>query len=280
MFDSIKESFKTLKILLNKDFNINENFDINETTKTIINKDNFQYNQIEESSVKMDWEEIGPNSNSFDSSKAVQELIEFTKDPVAQKIEWTPLKKWWVPYRNYILQEKDLWKLIFEPSFIKKIAPMMLIILWLIYFPYNDIYFSFIINKNINILIEKGNYITILLSVFLILIWLYKLYNLKLLVFDKQLGYYYKKNIKDFWFMNHMNDENSVFLKNVYAIQIIDEFINNKNPFYSYELNLVMKDYTRINVIDHGDLINLKKDAKQLSEYLHVPLWDMTYFKN
>jgi hypothetical protein len=54
MFDSIKESFKTLKILLNKDFNINENFDINETTKTIINKDNFQYNQIEESSVKMD----------------------------------------------------------------------------------------------------------------------------------------------------------------------------------------------------------------------------------
>ena len=47
-----------------------------------------------------------------------------------------------------------------------------------------------------------------------------------------------------------------------------------KSSYYSYELNLVLEDGARLNVVDHGDLKALQADAEILSEYLQVPVWD------
>ena len=45
---------------------------------------------------------------------------------------------------------------------------------------------------------------------------------------------------------------------------------------YSYQLNLVLENGSRINAVYGGDLDHLRKDAKRLAEFLKVPLWDAT----
>ena len=46
--------------------------------------------------------------------------------------------------------------------------------------------------------------------------------------------------------------------------------------YYSYELNLVLKDGTRLNVVDHGGKSLLNANAETLAQFLNVPVWDAT----
>ena len=75
-------------------------------------------------------------------------------------------------------------------------------------------------------------------------------------------------------------------LTDIHALQIIRESCEQRDSsssgsrrserFYSYELNLVLNNTSRINVTDHGDLPRLQEDAKRLSDFLGKPLWDAT----
>jgi hypothetical protein len=60
------------------------------------------------------------------------------------------------------------------------------------------------------------------------------------------------------------------------ALQVLSEYCRgNKSSYYSYELNLVLDDATRVNVVDHGDLRALREDAATLGLLLSVPVWDV-----
>ncbi|MGD9320846.1 MAG: hypothetical protein PVH99_12810, partial [Desulfobacteraceae bacterium] len=50
--------------------------------------------------------------------------------------------------------------------------------------------------------------------------------------------------------------------------------IGSKRSYYSYELNLVLRDSKRTNVMDHGDYEKLREDAQTLSQFLEKPVWD------
>ena len=69
-------------------------------------------------------------------------------------------------------------------------------------------------------------------------------------------------------------------LENAEAIQLIREYIRgNKSSYYSYELNLICSDGSRINIVDHGALRKLREDAALLAEYLSIPIWDAIDFR-
>ena len=70
-------------------------------------------------------------------------------------------------------------------------------------------------------------------------------------------------------------------LKELHAIQLIQESIEgkldddgNRESFYSYELNLIMNDGRRVNVIDHGNKKAIFNQAQAIAEMFHVPIWD------
>jgi hypothetical protein len=66
-------------------------------------------------------------------------------------------------------------------------------------------------------------------------------------------------------------------LSAIYALQLISEYVSgDKNSYYSYELNLVLADGNRINVVDHGNLEHLRADAQTLARFLDRPIWDAT----
>ena len=69
-------------------------------------------------------------------------------------------------------------------------------------------------------------------------------------------------------------------LRKTEAIQLIREYVSgHKSSYYSYELNLIYSDGSRINIVDHGALRKLREDAGLLSEYLSVPVWDAIDFR-
>ena len=76
-------------------------------------------------------------------------------------------------------------------------------------------------------------------------------------------------------------NNNCAPLKMVHALQIVREIVTSEGDqsstsFNSYELNLVLNDGSRINVIDHGDIDKIRTDSARLSKFLNVPVWDAT----
>ena len=108
------------------------------------------------------------------------------------------------------------------------------------------------------------------------------------MVFDKLSGHFWegRKSPQDVG--NVRSLKYAAELSQIHALQILAEYVRSdsmrdhtgkrspNNPYYSYELNLVLNDGARINVIDHGNQTRLQEDAKTLSVFLGKPVWDAT----
>lgn len=66
----------------------------------------------------------------------------------------------------------------------------------------------------------------------------------------------------------------------IHGLQLIEVYnkvsrtnMGNSDRYYSYELNLILKNAQRINILSHGDKNEIIKDTKMLATYLSVPIW-------
>jgi hypothetical protein len=97
------------------------------------------------------------------------------------------------------------------------------------------------------------------------------------IVFDRGRGEFWKGRVAPYEAGNRLEIKHHTKLDRIHALQIISERCRTKNStYYSYELNLVLDDATRMNVIDHGDLDDMRRDAETLAKLLGKPLWDAT----
>lgn len=102
-------------------------------------------------------------------------------------------------------------------------------------------------------------------------------------VFDKKSGFFWKGRPKS---ENPFNEKGLVFygkLNHVYALQIISEHVvqkgnNGIERYNSYELNIVLENGERINLIDYSKLHSVREDAEKLAVFLNTPLWDATKY--
>ncbi len=98
-------------------------------------------------------------------------------------------------------------------------------------------------------------------------------------VFDLNLGYYWKSRNKvapiD---MRDIRDR--CRLKDIHAIQLLKVYYRNSlrygNGHCVYELNLVLSDGRRLNVVDHHNQALLSGDAQKLARFLNISFWDAT----
>ncbi len=94
-------------------------------------------------------------------------------------------------------------------------------------------------------------------------------------VFDLAQGYYCRSRKKPEHAFDPSKIKDHVRLKEIHALQLISEYVSgDKSSYYSYELNLVLKDGSRINVIDHGKRSAIHQDAHTLANFLGIPCWD------
>jgi hypothetical protein len=94
-------------------------------------------------------------------------------------------------------------------------------------------------------------------------------------VFDKSRGFFWKGRKARGGVYHSDSLKHFAGLEDIHALQLISEYCRGrKSSYYSYELNLVLRDSRRINVMDHGDCEKLRKDARTLSQFLEKPVWD------
>lgn len=95
------------------------------------------------------------------------------------------------------------------------------------------------------------------------------------IVFDKRKGYFWKGRTAPDEVLNRSSLKHFAELDHIHALQLVSEYCRgNKSSYHSYELNIVLEDGKRINVVDHGNRNKLRDDAGALSAFLKKPVWD------
>lgn len=97
------------------------------------------------------------------------------------------------------------------------------------------------------------------------------------IVFDRTMGFIWTGHKAPTFAGDQKSKQNLIYFTDIHAIQILSERIrSDKSNYTSYEINMVLKDTTRFNVIDHGNHAQILLDAETLSKFLGKPIWDVS----
>lgn len=194
-------------------------------------------------------------------------------DPVALKTQWTPLKSGGSNFRTHKLVMVNPNRYEFKASLGAKMFYLVFFIVGIgvAVIPIYDFYTS-----GGELALDKGTLLPLIIgSVFMISGGLMLYFGLTPIVFDKMKRYFWKGRRSAEMVYNKGELKNYVPLDKIHALQLISEHIRNeKSSYYSYELNLVLEDGKRINVIDHGNENKVREDAHTLAGWLLKPVWD------
>jgi len=94
-------------------------------------------------------------------------------------------------------------------------------------------------------------------------------------VFDRRQGAFWRGRTAPNETVNRAALKHYALLADIHALQILEERVASDDGAYSsYELNLVLRDGRRLNVMDHGDYEALRADAATMGTFLGCPVWD------
>ena len=215
-------------------------------------------------------------------SPRVKAYLTSINDPVAEKTDWTLAKPGGTSSQTqkFIVVSENRCEL--HQSSISKLTCWTMIIIGLCFWAV-DLYF--IINsKKFGLFLICG--LSLITPGLLI-----GYFHSRIRVFDLESGLSWieprPNNSQEF-----TRRKDCLKLSELHALQIIPESISipssgstagtndrsSGSRFTSYELNLVRKNGTRLNIMDHGYPADLREDAEKLRNLLKIPIWDIELF--
>lgn len=212
------------------------------------------------------------NLKSFVTEQATIDPSQFN-DPVALKTEWSPAKKGGTSFQTRELIAIAPYRVEFRAT---KLAIAFYGIFSVIGIGFSVAFFfpSF---QSGQLVFNSDTVIFIIISViFLVAGSLAFYFGTTPIVFDKTKSAFWIGRKRPEEVFAQQPSKNFVRLSDIHSLQIISEYVRGKNSYYSYELNIVRDDGSRVNVVDHGNIKKLKKDAKDLALFLNKSLWDTT----
>lgn len=191
-----------------------------------------------------------------------------TDDPIASKVDWTPLRHGGSNFRTSHLEKIS--------SNLLEIKPSIYMLLFLGVF--------FLIGSILMVLgLLESDYLRAIFGLVFILAPLkFIAHSLRIVQIDaiqKQIKH--KKNV----FLEKLDSSSPIseHFKEIHAIQVVGEYVSSNSGsssstsnYKSFEINLVLKNLRRVCLIDHGGHNTILNDAKTISQFLNVPLWDAT----
>lgn len=191
--------------------------------------------------------------------------------PMAQKTDWHPLRGGGANFQTHRLDSSNPDKLIFKATLGAKLFGGLFAVVGL-FGMIIPLYLFFSEGmKEWSLLMFALFFGGIFLGVGLLMLYLFALPR----VFDTFYGFYYKGWKRPVDNMRTDAKKKTTDLNQVEAIQVLRERVRGKNSsYYSYEINLVLNDASRINITDHGNKTAIVEDAQTLAQSLGVPLWD------
>ena len=95
------------------------------------------------------------------------------------------------------------------------------------------------------------------------------------IVFDKSSGMFSKGRNNGGKAPDIKNPKNIMDLESIHALQLLWKPVYRQKQYYSYDLNLILKNGKRIFILSHADKNAMKEDVSVLSGFLGKPLWDV-----
>jgi hypothetical protein len=96
------------------------------------------------------------------------------------------------------------------------------------------------------------------------------------IVFDKYKGVFWKGRKAPDEVSDRKELKYFAKLADIHALQLIDEWCEGRTSYINYQLNLVLKNGSRINVIEDRKQKKIREMAQALSKFLDKPVWDAT----
>lgn len=199
--------------------------------------------------------------------------LDIFKNPLAEKVSWKPQKRGGSNYKSRKLVTINSQNLRYKPTTVSFVFSYLFLAAPFLFFA-----FQFLVNNQEQWKIFMEFPVVLSFPIFIIAgaIVLYALY--KPIGFNKKIGYYYKSYKKPTSLREVPDSKKWVKLDDVKALQIIKERVKTKNSsFISYELNLVLKDASRVNVIDHSNYQSIMEDAQVIADFIGIPYWNAIY---
>jgi len=191
-------------------------------------------------------------------------------DPVAMQTGWTPAKRGGTSFRTHKLVEVNLYRLEFQASLAAKLFYLIFLLSGI------GIIIGFLFTKiaSEGFSFDADTILPLVAGLVFAMVGGFLLYfGTAPIVFDKTHGAFWKgrKSPNEY----RQDIKHFAELDKIHSLQLISEYVrSNKHSYYSYELNLVLEDGQRLNVIDHGKLDRIREDAQTLSVFLNKPVWD------
>lgn len=183
--------------------------------------------------------------------------------------DWSPLKKGGANFRTHKLVSVDVDTVVFEPSTGALVFYWIFLLFGIVPFGlgiWQILENGFAMKPEILAPIGFG-------IVFGVIGLVLFGFGTRPIVFDLSRDYYWKgrKDPDEAWDKSEL--KNFADLTQVVGLQIITEVVSgDKGSYTSHELNLVLKDGSRLNVVDHGNEEKLRADAEVLAEFLEVEI--------
>lgn len=203
-------------------------------------------------------------------------------DEIIKKTSFIPVKRWWTNIKSHQLALDEYGNYIFK---VKWFFPILLLVMFSIPLIATTIIIAtdFITKKTLSWDMIWDFFGQIIFSfIFLAPAWIVFYFLYRSYIFDFQNGYFYDTRLakKLFELLHQEKYKNKIIpISEIHALQIISERVPGKNTSYtSYELNMVLKDSRRVNVIDHGNIEEIRKNADELASKLWVKIYDITQF--
>lgn len=198
---------------------------------------------------------------------------EIFNHPIAQRTEWFPLKGGGANFQTHRLDSSNPDVLIFKATMGAQLFCGLFAVIGLLAMVIPTVFFISDGMRDWTLLIFALLFGGIFLTVGLVMLYLFALPR----VFDTFYGCYYQgwQKPQHTMTMGRSKKHAITHLNDIEAVQVLRESVRSKNgSYYSYEINLVLEDASRINVIDHGKHQAVIEDAETLAQALGVPLWD------
>ena len=217
----------------------------------------------------------GTSSQQTTGDRSLFEPTQFD-DPIAMETQWTPKKSDGASFRTHKIVRSFGTRLVFRLSLGAKLFFSLFLLIGLGVLVGGVVV---AVNGSENVLVPI--FMCISGAVFVVTSSSTFYVMNKPVVFDKDAGYFWKGRRSPRLHLMGNASKGFVRLHDIHAIQLVTEVCvsnSNKNPssYYSYEINIVLKDARRVNIIDHGNLSHIREDAQALSTFLEVPMWDAT----
>jgi len=200
-----------------------------------------------------------------------QEMLERFRrdDPVAAQTEWGPVSQGGASFRTHVLVQVSPSRVEFHPTGQGRLIPILFLLAGLGALAFGA--YGLVSD------IGAGAFIILWLVVGCMfagtggaVYW----FMTRRVAFDRQAGCFWKggPTPKRFSVPDAEFGKNAVPFAEIHAIQLVSKL---PSDYTSYEVNLVMEDGSRVNVVDHGDLVRIRQDVARLAQFLEVPIWDV-----